>query len=127
MEVQQQAEPPVPVGPADDNAIYEHHQTQELASAPQPVSHLYDGHRVAVVVPYVGNDLPVWWNTFAEQARHNEGLVDWIIMCDQVSPTTSRKRKPKMRLLHDRLTDGNEYAVAPCLSRKLATTPTILS
>lgn len=45
------------------------------------------GQRVAVVVPYVGSDLPVWWDAFTEQAKHNEGLVDWIIFCDQVRTT----------------------------------------
>lgn len=45
----------------------------------------FDGQRVAVVVPYVGGDLPVWWDAFAEQAKLNDGLVDWIIFCDQAS------------------------------------------
>lgn len=45
----------------------------------------YDGQRVAVVVPYVGRDLPVWWDVFAEQARLNHGLIDWLIFCDQVT------------------------------------------
>lgn len=45
----------------------------------------YGGQRVAVVVPYVGSDLPVWWDAFAAQAQLNEGLVDWIIFCDKVS------------------------------------------
>lgn len=44
----------------------------------------YNGQRVAVVVPYVGRDLPVWWDVFAEQAKLNVGLIDWIIFCDQV-------------------------------------------
>ncbi|CAM9650271.1 unnamed protein product, partial [Scytosiphon promiscuus] len=43
----------------------------------------FDGQRVAVVVPYVGGDLPAWWEVFAEQAKLNVGLVDWIIFCDQ--------------------------------------------
>lgn len=52
----------------------------------QPLQHdRFYGQRVAVVVPYVGRDLPVWWDAFAEQARLNEGLIDWIIFCDQVS------------------------------------------
>lgn len=45
----------------------------------------FNGQKVAVVVPYVGKDLPVWWDAFAEQARLNDGLVDWIIFCDQAS------------------------------------------
>lgn len=58
---------------------------------PQPLQHdpLQDdpfyGQRVAVVVPYVGRDLPVWWDAFAEQARLNDGLIDWVIFCDQAS------------------------------------------
>lgn len=51
---------------------------------PPPIPDPYGGQRVAVVVPYVGSDLPVWWDAFTEQAKHNEGLVDWIIFCDQV-------------------------------------------
>lgn len=46
----------------------------------------FDGQRVAVVVPYVGRDLPAWWDAFAVQAGHNDGLIDWIIFCDQASP-----------------------------------------
>ncbi|CAM9567665.1 unnamed protein product, partial [Laminaria digitata] len=49
----------------------------------QPRTDPYDGQRVAVVVPYVGTELPVWWEAFAEQARFNDGLVDWIIFCDK--------------------------------------------
>lgn len=45
----------------------------------------FSGQRVAVVVPYVGRDLPVWWDAFAEQAKLNDGLIDWIIFCDQAS------------------------------------------
>lgn len=54
-------------------------------TAPEPPQHdPFGGQRVAVVVPYVGRDLPVWWDAFAEQARLNDGLIDWIIFCDQV-------------------------------------------
>lgn len=66
----------------DKTAIFAGHEQPTLA--PETVSEMYGGQRVAVVVPYIGNDLPVWWDVFAEQARHNEGLVDWIIFCDQV-------------------------------------------
>lgn len=51
---------------------------------PAPRADPYGGQRVAVVVPYVGRDLPVWWDAFAEQARVNDGLMDWIIFCDEV-------------------------------------------
>lgn len=58
----------------------------EAPTKPQPPQHdPFHGQRVAVVVPYVGRDLPVWWDAFAEQARLNDGLIDWIIFCDQVS------------------------------------------
>lgn len=45
----------------------------------------YKGQKVAVLVPYVGRDLPVWWDVFAEQAKLNIGLIDWILFCDQVT------------------------------------------
>lgn len=50
----------------------------------------FDGQRVAVVVPYIGRDLPVWWDAFAEQARFNDGLIDWIVFCDEVSTIMSQ-------------------------------------
>lgn len=56
--------------------------------APQSLQHdPFDGQRVAVVVPYIGRELPVWWDAFAEQARLNDGLIDWIIFCDQARNT----------------------------------------
>ena len=81
-----------------DNAVLNNEDsfpglTSEKAHVPRPLpqprpsqSRLdpYDGQRVAVVVPYVGTELPVWWEAFAEQARFNDGLVDWIIFCDKV-------------------------------------------
>lgn len=54
----------------------------------------FDGQRVAVVVPYIGTDLPVWWDAFAEQARLNDGLIDWIIFCDQASQLFVPQRLP---------------------------------
>lgn len=57
------------------------------ANEPQPPLYpdQFDGQRVAVVVPYIGRDLPVWWDAFAEQARLNDGLIDWILFCDEAS------------------------------------------
>ncbi|CAM9110423.1 unnamed protein product [Ectocarpus sp. 13 AM-2016] len=58
---------------------------------PQPTQpDQFNGQKVAVVVPYVGKDLPVWWDAFAEQARLNDGLVDWVIFCDQASNSQKR-------------------------------------
>lgn len=51
---------------------------------PPPAPDPFDGQRVAIVVPYVGRELPVWWDAFVDQAKHNEGLLDWIIFCDKV-------------------------------------------
>lgn len=51
----------------------------------------YDGQRVAVVVPYIGDDLPVWWDVFADHARRNHGLVDWVIFCDKVSTNPTKR------------------------------------
>lgn len=64
---------------------------------PQPLQQdPFYGQRVAVVVPYVGKDLPVWWDAFAEQARLNDGLIDWIIFCDQVIPYVVTAVSPAM-------------------------------
>ncbi|CAB1119182.1 unnamed protein product [Ectocarpus sp. CCAP 1310/34] len=63
---------------------------------PQPTQpDQFNGQKVAVVIPYVGKDLPVWWDAFAEQARLNDGLVDWIIFCDQakLAPTVALSLK----------------------------------
>lgn len=59
--------------------------TAPVPPPPPPRPDPYGGQRVAVVVPYVGRDLPAWWDVFAEQARLNDGLVDWIIFCDKAS------------------------------------------
>lgn len=62
----------------------------------------YDGQRVAVVVPYVGTELPVWWEAFAEQAKFNEGLVDWIIFCDKVGVMVDVSNPPLQCCLRTR-------------------------
>lgn len=44
----------------------------------------YGDMRVAVLIPYSGAGLPVWFDAFTELAAANEELVDWIIFCEQV-------------------------------------------
>ncbi|CAN0257147.1 unnamed protein product, partial [Discosporangium mesarthrocarpum] len=41
----------------------------------------YDGLRVAVVIPYIGGQLPAWFDSFAELAAASSDFVDWIIFC----------------------------------------------
>lgn len=71
-------------GTASTLIIDQHEGQKSLITQPLLRHDPYDGQRVAVVVPYVGRDLPVWWDVFAEQAKLNDGLIDWIIFCDQV-------------------------------------------
>lgn len=99
---------PLKNGPVADNRIVvsEHEGTKKssvdrvlsllskglgIDQQSQPVQHLRqlrsdprEGQRVAVVVPYARTELPVWWEVFAEQASLNEGLVDWLVFCDEV-------------------------------------------
>lgn len=44
----------------------------------------YGGMRVAVLVPYSGPGLPLWFDAFADLAAANKDLVDWIIFCEDV-------------------------------------------
>ncbi|CAM9704947.1 unnamed protein product, partial [Discosporangium mesarthrocarpum] len=48
----------------------------------------YGGQKVAILVPYIGAELPVWWDVFAQHAGYNDGLVDWLIFCDEASYNT---------------------------------------
>lgn len=45
----------------------------------------YEDMRVAVLVPFSGPGLPVWFDAFAELAAANSELVDWKIFCEEVS------------------------------------------
>jgi len=85
--------PPKKTGWALDDAIskprrFPKPREDRAGRGPQQLLGLdpFGGQRVAVVVPYVGRDLPAWWDAFADQAGHNDGLFDWIIFCDQASP-----------------------------------------
>ena len=40
----------------------------------------YGGARIAVVVPYVGDQLPAWFSIFAQSCAASAPLVDWLIM-----------------------------------------------
>lgn len=44
----------------------------------------YGGMRVAVLVPYSGPGLPLWFDAFTDLAAANKDLVDWIIFCAEV-------------------------------------------
>lgn len=51
----------------------------------------FNGQRVAVLVPYIGNELPAWWDIFARHASYNEGLIDWIVFCDEVGSSVDSR------------------------------------
>lgn len=44
----------------------------------------YGDMRVAVLVPYSGPGLPLWFDAFADLAAASKDLVDWIIFCEEV-------------------------------------------
>lgn len=44
----------------------------------------YGDMRVAVLVPYSGPGLPIWFDAFTDLAASNKDLVDWLIFCEQV-------------------------------------------
>lgn len=44
----------------------------------------YGDMRVAVLVPYSGPGLPLWFDAFTDLAAANRDLVDWIIFCEEV-------------------------------------------
>ncbi|CAM9102064.1 unnamed protein product [Ascophyllum nodosum] len=43
----------------------------------------YGGMRVAVLVPYSGPGLPLWFDSFVELAAASKDAVDWIIFCEE--------------------------------------------
>ncbi|CAN0276732.1 unnamed protein product [Pylaiella littoralis] len=43
----------------------------------------YGDMRVAVLVPYSGPGLPLWFDAFTDLAAANRDLVDWIIFCEE--------------------------------------------
>lgn len=43
----------------------------------------YGDMRVAVLVPYSGPGLPLWFDAFTDLAAASKDLVDWIIFCDE--------------------------------------------
>lgn len=45
----------------------------------------YGEMRVAVLVPYSGPGLPIWFDAFTDLAAASEDAVDWIIFCEEVS------------------------------------------
>ena len=49
----------------------------------------YGGMRVAVLVPYSGPGLPLWFDSFVELAAASKDAVDWIIFCEEVRYTTN--------------------------------------
>lgn len=44
----------------------------------------YGDMRIAVLVPYSGPGLPVWFDAFTDLAAANSNLMDWIIFCEKV-------------------------------------------
>ncbi len=50
----------------------------------------YGEMRVAVLVPYSGPGLPIWFDAFTELAAANKDLIDWIIFCAEVRGRLTR-------------------------------------
>lgn len=44
----------------------------------------YGDMRIAVLVPYSGPGLPVWFDAFTDLAAANSKIMDWIIFCEEV-------------------------------------------
>lgn len=44
----------------------------------------YGDMRVAVLVPYSGPGLPLWFDAFTDLAAASKDLVDWMIFCEEV-------------------------------------------
>lgn len=44
----------------------------------------YGDMRVAVLIPYSGPGLPIWFDAFTDLAASNKDLVDWLIFCEEV-------------------------------------------
>ena len=52
----------------------------------------YGDMRVAVLVPYSGPGLPLWFDAFTELAAASAAAVDWIIFCEEVCDVRSAIR-----------------------------------
>jgi hypothetical protein len=60
---------------------FDSHLRGTKSRATQPTEHI-GGHkppRLAVVIPYIGKELPPWFPLFASSCRNAEPLVDWLI------------------------------------------------
>lgn len=64
----------------------------DLSSSSSDVKGDYDGMRVAVLVPYSGPGLPLWFDAFTDLAAASKDAVDWIIFCEEVCIHTSQIR-----------------------------------
>lgn len=47
----------------------------------------YGDMRIAVLVPFSGTGLPVWFDLFLDLAEANKKLIDWILFCEEVKST----------------------------------------
>lgn len=50
----------------------------------------YGEMRVAVLIPYSGPGLPIWFDAFTDLAAANKDLIDWIIFCAEVRGRATR-------------------------------------
>lgn len=57
------------------------HQKQEMDGGG---AEGYGDMRVAVLLPYSGDGLPVWFDTFTHLAAANKEVIDWIVFCKEV-------------------------------------------
>lgn len=66
----------------------------------------YGDMRIAVLVPYSGPGLPLWFDAFTDLAAANKDLVDWIIFCAEVRTTHSPLSTAPLTGLVDSLAVG---------------------
>lgn len=71
-------------GGNDGFETVERESRQQAGRMEEDDSDDYGDMRIAVLVPYSGPGLPVWFDAFMDLAAANGKLMDWIIFCDQV-------------------------------------------
>ncbi|CAM9865198.1 unnamed protein product [Ectocarpus sp. 12 AP-2014] len=57
----------------------------------------YGDMRVAVLIPYSGPGLPIWFDAFTDLAASNKDLVDWLIFCEE--DLAQVKTPPNVRMI----------------------------
>ena len=57
----------------------EQEQQQEQEEGEQKAQYVVVSERVIIIVPFIGNSLPVWFNTFLFYVQFGSELIDWYI------------------------------------------------